>query len=252
MKRYPNGIKKEGFVQKKVSDYFPNWIKTKSVTRKGQTAIKMLVCNDRDTLKYLANQACITPHIWLSKKDDLNRPNRMVFDLDPPGKNFAIVIEAARDLRKLLERELGLKAFVMTTGSKGLHIVVPIKRDQTFTEVRSCARAIAQSLVEKKKQKYTVNPRKSSRRGKLFIDYLRNGYAQTTVAPYAVRALDGAPIATPLSWQEVTSKLTAQSYNLKNIKRRLSKDPWSGIERSGKSLKPVLKKLGKAPSKKRT
>lgn len=237
MKRYPDGIKKEGFVQKKVADYFPSWIKTQSVRRKGQSTLKMLICNNRETLKYLANQACITPHIWLSKRDDLNCPNRMIFDLDPPGKNFALVMEAARDLREVLEKELKLKAFVMTTGSKGLHVVVPIKRECSFDEVREFARAVGKRVVEKKPQKYTLNPRKTARKGKLFIDYLRNGYAQTTVAPYAVRALDGAPIATPLIWRELTSKLTAQSYRMKNIKRRLSKDPWSGIEKSAKCLR---------------
>lgn len=238
MKRYPNGIKKEGFVQKKVSDYFPDWIKTKSVGRKGKSNINMLVCNDQATLVYLANQACITPHIWLSKKDALDRPNRMIFDLDPPGKNFELVIEAARDLRDVLENKCKLKAFVMTTGSKGLHVVVPIRRNYTFSEVRNFAREVGKILVEKKPQKYTLNPLKSKRRSKLYIDYLRNGYAQTSVAPYAVRALDGAPIAIPLSWKELTPKLTPQAYHLKNIKRRLSaRDPWASIERSAKSLK---------------
>jgi len=243
MKRYPNGIKKEGFVQKSASDYFPKWIKTVSVGRKGKSAIKMVLCNDKDTLKYLANQACITPHIWLSRKDSPDCPDRMIFDLDPPGKNFALVLEAARDLRELLEKDFKLKAFVMTTGSKGLHVVVPIKREHTFDEVRGCAKAIGSLLVEKKPGKYTLNPRKTARGKKLFIDYMRNGYAQTTVAPYAVRALDGAPIATPITWREVTSSLTAQKYHLKNISKRLTKDSWSGMQRSSKSLSLIHEKI---------
>lgn len=243
MKRYPNGIKKEGFVQKSVSDYFPKWIKTALVGRKGKSAIKMVLCNDKDTLKYLANQACIAPHIWLSRKDALDCPDRMIFDLDPPGKNFALVLEAARDLREVLEKQCKLKAFVMTTGSKGLHVVVPIKRKHTFDEVRNCAKAIAAILVEKKPGKYTLNPRKTARGRKLFIDYMRNGYAQTSVAPYAVRALDGSPIATPITWREVTSSLTAQKYHLKNIRKRLSKDPWSGMQRSAKSLSSIHEKI---------
>lgn len=244
MKRYPNGIKKEGFIQKKVSDYFPSWIKTKSVARKGQSKINMLICNDKSTLTYLANQACITPHIWLSKKEALEKPNRIVFDLDPPGKNFAKVIEAARDLREILEKDLKLKCYVMTTGSKGLHIVIPIKKEYSFEETRAFAKKVGQLLCLEKPSKYTVNPRKSGRRSKVFIDYLRNGYAQTGVAPYALRALDGAPIATPLSWREVTSKLSPQSFHIKNIKRRFSKPcPWRGLDGKGFSLKSAIKKL---------
>lgn len=238
MKRYPDGIKKEGFVQKKVSDYFPDWIKTKSVGRKEQSSIKMVVCNNKDTLLYLANQACITPHIWQSKIDDLKRPTRMVFDLDPSGKDFARVIEAAKDLQDILEHDYKLKTFVMTTGSKGLHVVVPIKKGPSFEEVRGFARDVGKILVDELPGKYTLNPRKASRRGKLFIDYLRNGYAQTAVAPYAVRALDGAPVATPLSWRELTSRLSPQSHTLKNIGRRLSKaDPWAGFERAARKLR---------------
>ncbi|NGX50995.1 MAG: hypothetical protein K1060chlam2_00852 [Chlamydiae bacterium] len=238
MKRYPDGIKKEEFVQKKVSDYFPDWIKTKSVGRKEQSSIKMVVCNNKDTLLYLANQACITPHIWQSKIDDLKRPTRMVFDLDPSGKDFARVIEAAKDLQDILEHDYKLKTFVMTTGSKGLHVVVPIKKGPSFEEVRGFARDVGKILVDELPGKYTLNPRKASRRGKLFIDYLRNGYAQTAVAPYAVRALDGAPVATPLSWRELTSRLSPQSHTLKNIGRRLSKaDPWAGFERAARKLR---------------
>lgn len=237
MKRYPNGIKKEGFVQKKVGDYFPSWIKTKAVGRQEQSSIKMLVCNNKDTLIYLANQGCITPHMWQSKIDDLKKPTRIVFDLDPPGKNFGDVIEAAKDLQDILEHDYKLKAFVMTTGSKGLHVVVPIKKGPTFEEVRAFAKEVGQVLVDELPSQYTLNPRKSSRRGKVFIDYLRSGYAQTAVAPYAVRALDGAPVATPLSWRELTKSLSPQSYTLKNISRRLSKtDPWSGFERAAKKL----------------
>jgi len=237
MKRYPDGIKKEGFVQKKVSDYFPNWIKTKAVGRKEQASIKMLVCNNKDTLLYLANQACITPHIWQSKIEDLKKPTRMVFDLDPSGKNFAQVMEAAKDLRDILEHDFKLKAFVMTTGSKGLHVVVPIKKGPSFEEVRTFASEVGQILVEELPGKYTLNPRKSSRCGKLFIDYLRNGYAQTSVAPYGVRALNSAPVATPLSWRELTSPLSPQSYTLKNIGRSLAKtDPWAGFERAARKL----------------
>ena len=230
MKRYPDGIKKQGFVQKQVSDYFPDWIKTKAVKRKEKASIKMLVCNDKDTLRYLANQACITPHIWQSTLDSLKMPNRMVFDLDPPGKDFVSAVEGAKFLREVLEHDFRLKSYVMTTGSKGLHVVVPLKPIHTFEEVRNFAKRIGKILVDEEPAHYTLIPRKSERRSKLFIDYLRNGYGQTAVAPYAVRALDGAPVAIPLSWNELNASLSPQSFTLKTIKRRLAKtDPWKGM-----------------------
>ncbi|MCB1109374.1 MAG: non-homologous end-joining DNA ligase [Chlamydiia bacterium] len=238
MKRYPDGIKKGGFIQKQVSDYFPDWIRTKAVKRKEKGTIKMLVCNNKDTLRYLVNQACVTPHIWQSTLDALKTPNRMVFDLDPPGKNFSLVIEGAKFLREVLQHDFKLKSYVMTTGSKGLHVIVPLKPQHSFEEVREFAKEVGQVLVEEDPAHYTLNPRKSGRRSKLFIDYLRNGYAQTSVAPYAVRALDGAPVAMPLSWNELTARLSPQTFTLKTIKRRLAKaDPWKG-------MRPQSLKLG--------
>ncbi len=230
MKRYPDGIKKGGFVQKQVSDYFPDWIKAKAVKRKDQSSIKMVICNDKKSLLYLANQACITPHIWQSQLPNLKNPTRMVFDLDPPGANFSLVIGVAKHLREVLSHDFKLKSYVMTTGSKGLHVVVPLKPTHTFEEVRAFAKEVGQILVDEEPANCTLNPRKSGRQKKLFIDYLRNGYAQTAVAPYAVRALDGAPVAMPLSWNELTARLSPQSFTLKTIKRRLAKaDPWKGM-----------------------
>ncbi len=236
MERYPDGIKKGGFIQKEISNYFPSWMKTKGVKKEGGS-VKMVLCNTKDALRYLANQACVTPHIWQSRLPNLKYPNRIVFDLDPPGKNFAMVIEAAKHLREVLEDDFKMKTFVMTTGSKGLHVVVPIKPIHPFEEVRAFAKEVGEVMVEEEPSLYTLNPRKSERRSKLFIDYLRNGYAQTAVAPYAVRALDGAPVAMPISWSEVTSRLSLQTFTLKTIKRRLAKaDPWSGMERSARTL----------------
>lgn len=236
MKRYPDGIKKKGFVQKQVSDYFPAWMKTKNVKKEGGS-VKMLLCNTKDALRYLANQACVTPHIWQSRLPSLKYPTRIVFDLDPPGKNFALVVEAAKHLREVLEHDFKMKTFVMTTGSRGLHVVVPIKPIHPFEEVRSFAKEVGKIMIEEEPSLYTLNPQKTGRRSKLFIDYLRNGYGQTAVAPYAVRALDGAPIAMPITWGEVTSRLSPQSFTLKTISRHLAKaDPWKGMERSAKKL----------------
>lgn len=252
MLRYPNGIQKEGFFQKNISDYFPKWIKTSSIKRKEKANMKMLVCNDKATLLYLANQACITPHIWLSKIDKLRYPDRMIFDLDPSKNDFCLVKEGAKALREVLEEELNLKTFVMTTGSKGLHVVVPIKRDFDFDAVRAFARGAAQLLSSHYPEKYTTEQRIQKRGKRLFIDYLRNGYAQTGVSPYAVRALEKAPIATPIDWKELGS-VHAQSFHIKNIFQRISKkkDPWKNIETSSRSLKTAMKKLEKLLEKRK-
>jgi len=246
MLRYPNGIQQEGFFQKNVSEFFPSWIKVKAIERKGQEEIRMVLCNEGATLVYLANLACITPHVWLSRQDKIDYPDRMIFDLDPPGKGaFGLVQEGAKALRKVLEGELGLKAFVMTTGSKGLHLVVPLKRDADFDLVRGFAKKVADLLAKREPEKYTTEHRINKRKKRLFIDYLRNAYAQTGVAPYAVRALEGAPVAAPLAWSELTPELTAQTYHIKNMPERAlkKKDPWAKLNASACSICQAEKRV---------
>ena len=193
MVRYPRGIDKEGFYQKDAPDYFPNYIKRKTIKKKEGGSTSYVVCNNEATLVYLANQGCITPHLWLSKIDKLDYPNKMIFDLDPPppGKKFTLIRKTALRLKELLE-EIGLVPFVKTTGSKGLHVVVPLKRTAGFDEVRAFARQIAEQLIMHDPKNLTLEIRKDKRRGRTFIDTLRNAFAQTAVAPYAVRPKEKA------------------------------------------------------------
>lgn len=247
MVRYPNGIDKEGFYQKDMPDYFPDWIKGKTVKKSEGGSTTYVVCNNAATLVYLANQACITPHLWLSKIDKLNYPDKMIFDIDPPppGKNFALVRHIALRLKSILE-DLGLVPFVKTTGSKGLHVVVPIKRTAPFDTVRAFAQEISQVLVNDDPKHLTLEVRKEKRQGRVFLDTLRNAYAQTAVAPYAVRPKEKAPIATPISWDEVEDpKLASQRYNINNIFKYLDKrgDLWDGISKQAKGIKTAQKKL---------
>jgi len=231
MQRFPDGIEGEGFYQKQVPDYFPDWIDQVSVkVKEDETEQFQVVCNNAATLVYLANQACITPHLWLSRQDKLDYPDRLIFDLDPPGDDFESVRFAAQLLREALE-EVGLTPLVMTTGSRGLHVVTPLDRQADFDSVRAFARELVELLANREPDRLTVEPRKNKRKGRLFLDYLRNAYAQTATAPYAVRAKPGAPVATPLDWHELNnSELHSQQYNLGNIFRRLSQktDPWQG------------------------
>ncbi len=238
MKRYPQGIKEEGFFQKNAPQGKPEWVKTIRVEREERDTIDMVLCNDKSTLLWLANLDCITPHIWLSKIDKPDFPDRMIFDLDPPAKkNFKVVVEAALLLKEILEKKYKLKPFVTTTGSKGLHVVVPIKRTRHFDDVRAFAKQIAEQLVEAEPKKYTTESRIAKRRGRLYIDVVRNAKGQTVMAPYAVRPIEGAPIATPLFWKELEDdRLKSTSFNIHNIDKRLKKNPWAGIDRAAKTL----------------
>jgi bifunctional non-homologous end joining protein LigD len=231
MQRYPDGIDKPGFFEKKVPDYFPEWIHRASVeVKEGGRTQEQVACDNAATLVYLADQDCITPHAWLSRADKLDYPDQMIFDLDPPDEDFRMVALAAKELRKALESE-GLSPYVMTTGSRGLHVLAPLDRSADFEEVRAYAREMSARLAKENPGKFTVEMSKEKRDKRLFLDYLRNSYGQTSVPPYAVRAKRGAPVATPLEWHELDEGITSQSYNMGNLFKRLSKkgDPWKGI-----------------------
>ena len=242
MLRYPDGIDGESFFQKDVPDYFPAWIRRAKVEKEGGT-LEMMIAEEPAALVYLAGQACITPHVWLSRIDRPQRPDRLIFDFDPPGDDFGPVREAARRMRDLLE-ELGLAPFVMTTGSRGLHVTVPLDRSADFDQVRAFARDCAELLVARRPDHLTVEHRKAKRGRRVYVDTGRNAYAQTGVAPYAVRALPGAPVATPLDWSEL-GRATPRSTTLANLFRRLGRkdDPWAGIDRRAQPLSKAAKRL---------
>lgn len=246
MHRYPDGISQQGFYQKEISDYFPDWVERTAVERKERGGSQTLVvCNNAATLVYLANQACITPHVWLSRRDKPEYPDKLIFDLDPPSVDFEPVWRGARFLKQILE-EIGLTSFVMTTGSKGLHVMVPLDRKGHFDDVRTFASELADYLTRKEPELFTTEPRKDKRRDRLFLDYLRNAYAQTAVPPYAVRAKPGAPVAAPLDWHELESRaIHSSTYNIKNIFRRLGQkdDPWKMAMRKPESLDEPRKRL---------
>jgi bifunctional non-homologous end joining protein LigD len=161
----------------------------------------------------------------------------MIFDLDPSGDDFTPVRDAASTLGDLL-RELGLEPYLMTTGSRGLHVTVPLDREADFDRVRAFARRIADHLAGLEPDRWTTEQRKNKRRGRLFLDTMRNAYAQTGVAPYALRARPGAPVATPLHWSELDAHLHPRKYHARNLFRRLAqkRDPWKDIDESARGL----------------
>ena len=247
--RYPDGIGGKDFYQKEKPDYFPEWIDTiqVKVKKEGKETQELVHCNSAATLAYVANQASITPHVWLSRRDRIDHPDRMIYDLDPPEDDFTVVREAAKDLKNLFD-ELDLKSYLMTTGSKGLHVLVPLDGSADFDRVRKFARQAAGLLAGRRSDAYTVETRKEKRKGRLFLDYLRNSYGQTAVAPYALRAREGAPVATPLDWDELSNRdLDSRRYTYRNIFRRLGnkQDPWKDLSEARNSLGEAEEKLDK-------
>lgn len=244
MQRFPDGIGEPGFYQKEVPEYFPGWIERVSI-RTADDMQDQVVCRNAATLAYLAQQACITPHVWLSKSGSLDRPDRLVLDLDPPADDFDAVREAALHARALFDA-LGLPAFVMTTGSRGVHVVTPLDGKADFDAVRDVARRIAKHLAGDHEDALTVAQKKKDRGDRVYLDTSNNAYGQTTVAPYAVRARAGAPVATPITWAELADSRTgARRWTIRSIPRRLAQreDPWCGMSKHACSLDDARGKL---------
>ncbi len=244
MDRYPQGITHETFYQKEAPAFFPSYIPRQPVKKNDGTTIEYPLVTTKAAILYLANYVGV-PHVWLSRVPKLNYPDRMIFDLDPArGVSFTVVKWAAVQLKELLE-SLGLSVFLMTTGSQGLHVVVPLKQTMLFDDVREFARSIGEYLVAHYPQKLTLETRKDKRGKKIFVDTLRNGWSATSVAPYAVRALEGAPIATPITWQELPRIRSSQHYTIKNITQRMGRvgDVWHEINKKATTLTRAQKKF---------
>lgn len=244
MQRFPDGIEGYGFFHKDVPDHFPAWISRVEVEKHGGT-VTHAVASNADTLAYLANQGCITPHVWLSRRDRLRFPDRLVFDFDPSVDDFAAVRRAARNAGQLL-RQLGLAPFAMVTGSRGIHVWSPLQRRAEFEQVRAFAMDVARVMVARLPDELTLESRKAKRGDRMLVDVNRNAYAQTAVPPYAVRPRAQAPVATPLEWEELSdSRLRPDRWTVKNLFRRLSSkgDPWAGMARSARGLSEPRKRL---------
>jgi bifunctional non-homologous end joining protein LigD len=244
LERYPNGINTKRFFQKEVSSYFPRWIRRVTVEKVGGS-VTHVVCNDTATLVYLANQACVTPHIFLSRIDKLDVPDQLVFDLDPQGDDFEVVRDTALAFKQLLG-ELELPAYLKTTGSRGLHVVIPLKRRERYDTVRAFGRDVAGIIVSQAPRERTMEQLKANRGNRVFIDTNRNGYAQLVAPAFAVRARKGAPISVPLDWSELGKKtLRSNSFTIRNVFARLDKggDPWADLWRSGVTLASARRKL---------
>ena len=246
MDRYPDGITGQGIVQKNVSSYFPEWVSRAEVPKQHGGSVCQVIGDKPATIVYLANQGCVELHEFLSALGDLEHPDQLVFDLDPPDQaHFGDVCRTALDLRELLEGELGFTAYVKTTGGKGLHVHVPLRPLDDFDSVRGFAREIADLLVSRSPERLTTEQRKEQRGQRLYLDLMRNGYAQMVVAPYSVRARPGAQVATPLDWAELDGELSPRQFTIATVSGRLSqsKDPWAGMARHRRGLSAPRRRL---------
>ena len=246
LQRFPDGLGDDGFFQQNRSDHFPDFVECKPLdTAKGDDVVDHIVVNNAAALVYLADQATITFHGWLAPASTPRRPDRVVFDLDPARDDFDEVIDCARLLGEALELS-GLVPHLMTTGSRGLHVVAPLSGKQTFDEVREFARDVARATADRQPKRFTTEQRKKARRGRLYIDVGRNAYGQTAVLPYSLRAIEGAPIATPLDWEELSGgDVSPRQYHIGNLRRRMAqkKDPFADFFKRKRGVSADRRKL---------
>jgi bifunctional non-homologous end joining protein LigD len=260
MERYPSGIGAGGFMQKNVSRGFPAWLERATVPKKGGVVNYPVVRDTRDLL-WLANQNCITPHVWTSRVPELEHPDICVFDLDP-SENDAEVLRAATLAVRDVLAEVGLGSWVKTSGSKGFHVVASLDGRASFDEVVAFAHAVAGVLVQRDPEHLTLEFIKADRGGRIYLDVGRNTPGATVAAPYGVRPRRGAPVSAPCTWEEVErGDVHPQSFTLRTMADRLSAvgdlwrdmhesslvDPKREIERLGGTLEvPVIRRFGSA------
>jgi bifunctional non-homologous end joining protein LigD len=242
LERHPDGLGGPVFMQKNTPGHYPGWIRRVELAKEGGT-VTHAVCDDTATLLYLADQACLTLHRWLSRADRPDSPDRMVFDLDPAGDDFDAVRKAAHLLKELLD-ELRLPSAPMTTGSRGLHVVVPLAGRPGYDEVLSFAHDVAGTLAAAHPDRLTTAARKKDRGDRLYLDVQRNAYAQTAVAPYTVRARPGAPVAVPISWAQLDDPRTGpRRWTIADAVEQARTRPWAPAASRGRALGPARRRL---------
>ncbi|MGN6392486.1 MAG: DNA ligase D [Gemmatimonadales bacterium] len=223
MTRYPDGITGKSFFQKDAPGFTPEWVRTERMwSEDTQREIDYFVCDDLASLLYVINLGSIPLHLWASRAPTLERPDWCVLDLDPKGAPFSEVVEVALAARELCE-QIELPLYVKTSGSSGLHLLVPLGRQCTHEQSRSLGELLARCLVGHLPEIATIARQVSRRDGRVYIDYLQNGSGKLLVSPFCVRPLPGAPVSTPLAWREVNRKLDLKRHTLKTVPERMKK-----------------------------
>jgi bifunctional non-homologous end joining protein LigD len=240
LKRYPNGIHEPVFFQKNTPESYPDWLRTETID-----GIRYVLAQDKKSLMYLTNLGCIDENPWMSRVGSLGNPDYVLIDLDPYECEFRKVVEAALLVKEKLDK-IGLRGYPKTTGGDGMHVYIPIKAEYTYEQARSFAEVIARLLAAERPDLFTT-PRSVAKREKdrVYFDYLQISESKTIAAPYVARAYPGAPVSTPLTWEEVTPKLHPSQFNIKNAPKRFARtgDLFEGVLKKPQSLVKALGKL---------
>ncbi len=229
IKRYPRGLGQGGFYQRRVQEWFPDWVHAAELPMKDDPSqvVREVVADHPATLVFLVNIGALEIHASLARAQAPDLADMMIFDLDPPGDFTDEVRRVAVEFRDMLD-ELGLPVYVKTTGSRGFHVTIPLRPRLPFDVTRRLARVLAERMITRDPDNLTLLPRKNVRKGRILLDIWRNAYAQTAVAPWSTRARAGAPVATPLSWDEMTQGVHPRAWTIANIEERLTlPDPWA-------------------------
>lgn len=251
LNRFPNGIKEKNFFQKDMKN-LPAWVKTLNIYAESEGKnINYMLCQNEADLIYMANLGCIEINVWNSRKNNLENPDYMVFDIDPQNLPFSEAVKVAKEAKKILDK-LQLSSFCKTSGQRGLHILVPLKDKYSYVQVRQFAQLVS-ILINKKLPMITSLERKPHlRKNKVYLDYLQNKKGQTMASAYCLRPKPGAPVSTPLLWSELTSGLNPKKFNIKTILKRIKKtgNPWQDFFKSEKRADldralVLLEKMGK-------
>jgi bifunctional non-homologous end joining protein LigD len=244
--RYPDGVNGKSFFQKDAPGFIPDWIRTERMwSEQAEREIDYFICDDEAGLLYLANLGTIPLHVWASRTSSIDRPDWCVLDLDPKGAPFSDVVRVAQTTHALCE-EIGLSHFVKTSGSSGLHVLIPLGGQFRYTEARGLGELLARVIIAELPDITTLTRQISRREGKVYIDYLQNGAGRLLVAPFSVRPLPGAPVSMPLRWSEVNAKLDIRSYTIENAVARMKKlkqDPLREVLTAMPDLSGVLERL---------
>jgi bifunctional non-homologous end joining protein LigD len=246
LKRYPNGIHADFFFQKRSAESFADWLRTEPIySEHNKAPINYAVCNDRASLLYLANLGCIDQNPWMSRVGSLDSPDFILIDLDPHECPYDRIVEAALLVQEKLER-VGLKGYPKTTGGDGMHIYIPIETGYTYETARMFAQVLF-TLVARERPDLFTTPRAVAKRdkGKVYFDHLQIGEGKTISAPYVLRAYDGAPVSTPLEWNEVRPGLTPQQFHIGNVLERFARvgDLFEDVLKKRQRIEKPLEKL---------
>jgi len=247
LNRHPDGINGFSFFQKNVNPSdLPPFVKTFSLRAKSTGKIvHYVICDNKETLLYLANLGCIEMHPWNSRCENIHAPDFLAIDLDPGKRSFDDVISVARSIKEIIGSANG-KSIVKTSGKTGLHIYVPLVGKLEFAYVRAVAKEIVSQANREIPEQTTLERHPSKRKGRIYLDYLRNGLGQTLAAAYSLRAYPGATISTPLEWNEVKKGLRPEQFTIKTIFRRLNSrsDLWRSVLKQKNDLRDISRKLG--------